>query len=37
MSQVVDSRLTKTMNKHMKFCKLRVILQANNRLKNYLF
>ena len=27
--------LTKTINKHMKFCKLRVTFQSNNRLKNY--
>ena len=26
MSQIVKTRLTKTMNKHKKFCKLRVIL-----------
>ena len=36
MSQIVKTRLTKTMNKHMKFCKLRVIFQINNRLKNYI-
>ena len=35
MSQVVKSRLTKTMNKHLKFCKLRVIFETNNRLRNY--
>ena len=35
MSQIVKTRLTKTMNKQMKFCKLRVIFQTNNRLKNY--
>ena len=35
MSQIVKTRLTKTMNKHMKFCKLRAIFQTNNRLKNY--
>ena len=35
MSQIVKTRLTKTMNKHMKFRKLRVILQTNNRLRNY--
>ena len=35
MSQVVKIKLTKTMSKHMKFCKLRVIFQTNNRLKNY--
>ena len=35
MSQTVKTRLTKTTNKHMKFCKLRVIFQTNNRLKNY--
>ena len=35
MSQIVKTRLTKTMNKHMKFCKLRVIFQTNNKLKNY--
>ena len=35
MSQIVKTRLTMTMNKHMKFCKLRVIFQTNNRLRNY--
>ena len=35
ISQIVKARLTKTMNKHMKFCKLRVIFQTNNRLKNH--
>ena len=35
MSQIVKTRLTKTMNKDMKFCKLRVIFQTNNRLRNY--
>ena len=35
MSQVVKTILTKTMNKHIKFCKLRVIFQTSNRLKNY--
>ena len=35
MSQIVKTRLTKTMNKDMKFCKVRVIFQTNYRLKNY--
>ena len=35
MCQIVKTRLAKTMNKHMKFCKLRVIFQTNNRLQNY--
>ena len=35
MSQIVKTKLTKTMNKHMKFCKLRVIFQSNNKLRNY--
>ena len=35
MSQIVKTKLTKTMSKHMKFCKLIVIFQTNNRLKNY--
>ena len=35
ISQIVKARLTKTMNKHMKFCKLRVIFQTNSRLKNH--
>ena len=35
ISQIVKIKLTKTMLKHMKFCKLRVIFQTNNRLKNY--
>ena len=34
MPQIVKTRLTKTMNKDMKFCKLRVIFQTNNRLRN---
>ena len=36
ISQIVKARLTKTMNKHMKFCKLRVIFQRNNKLQNHL-
>ena len=28
MSQIVKTRLTKAMNEHMKFCKLRVIFQT---------
>ena len=32
MSQIVKTRLTKTMNKRTEFCKLRVIFQTNNRL-----
>ena len=32
---IVKTKLTKTMSKHMKFVKLRVIFQTNNRLKNY--
>ena len=35
MSQIVKTKLTKTMSKHMKFRKLRVTFQNNNRLKNY--
>ena len=35
MSQIVKTRLTKTMNKHMKFYKLGVNFQTNNTLKNY--
>ena len=35
MSEIVKTRLTKTMNKHMKFCKFRVIFQNNNRLRNF--
>ena len=35
MSQIVKTRLTKTINKDMKFCTLRVIIQVNNRLRNY--
>ena len=37
MSQIVKTRLPMTMNKHMKFCKLRVIFQTYNRLRNYFF
>ena len=33
MSQIVKTRLTKTMNKHMKYCKLRVIFQTKTDLK----
>ena len=33
MSQIVKTKPTKTMIKYMKICKLRVILQTNNRLK----
>ena len=35
MSEIVKTRLTKTMNKHKKFCKLRVIFQTNHTLRNY--
>ena len=35
ISQVFKTGLTNTMNKHIKFCKLRVIFQTNNRLRNY--
>ena len=35
MSQIVKTRSTKTMNKHIKFCKLTVIFQTNNILRNY--
>ena len=35
ISQIVKIRLTKIMIKHIKFCKLRVIFQTNNKLKNY--
>ena len=34
MSKIVKTRITKTVNKHMKFYKLRVIFQTNNRLRN---
>ena len=37
MSQITKTRFTKTMNKHMNFCKLRVIFQTNNRIKNYFY
>ena len=35
MSKYVKTRLTKTMNEHMKNCKLRVLFQTYTRLKNY--
>ena len=35
ISQIAKTRLTKTVNKHMKFCELRVIFQTKNRLRNY--
>ena len=35
MSQIDKPRLTKTMSKHMKFFKFRVILQTSNTLNNY--
>ena len=36
LSQIVKTRLTKTMTKHMKSCKVRVIFQTNDRLRNLL-
>ena len=35
LSQIVKTSLTKTMNKHIKFCELRVVSQTNVRLRNY--
>ena len=35
MSQIVKTKLTKTTSEHMKRCKLRIIFQTNNKLKNY--
>ena len=35
MFQIRLTRLTTTMKKHMKFCKLRVIFQTKIRLRNY--
>ena len=35
MSQIVKTRLTKNVNKNIKFFKLRVNLQTNNRLRSY--
>ena len=35
MSQIAKTRLAKTMNKHVKCCKLRVIFHTNNRLTDY--
>ena len=35
MFQVVKTRLSKKINKHMKFCKFKVIVQTNNKLRNY--
>ena len=32
MFQLVKTRVTKTISKNMKFCKLKVIFQTNNRL-----
>ena len=37
MSQIVKTRLIKNMNKHTKFCKLRVILQTCNRFQRFCF
>ena len=37
ISQIVKTRLTKIMNKDMKFCNFRVIFQTNNRFKNFHF
>ena len=34
MSQIVKTKLTKTMSKHMKFCKLRVVFQTKTDLKS---
>ena len=33
LSEIVKTRLTKSMSKHIKFCKLRVTFQTSNRLK----
>ena len=35
ISQIIKTRLNKTMNKDMKVCGLRVIFQTNNRSRNY--
>ena len=35
MSQIVKTRLTWTMKKHMKSCKFGVISETKNRLRNY--
>ena len=35
MTKYVKTRLTKTMNEHMKNCKLRVLFQIYTILKNY--
>ena len=35
MSQIIKTRVPRYMNKHLKFCKLRVIFQTNSRLRNY--
>ena len=36
MSQIVKTRLSKTMSNHSKFSKLKVIFQTSNTLRNYL-
>ena len=35
MSRVVKTRPTKTVCNHLKFCKLRFVLQTSNSLRNY--
>ena len=35
VSYIIKTQLNKTINRHLKFCKLRVIFKTNNRLSNY--
>ena len=35
ISSITKKRLTRCTGKHLKFCKLKIIFQAGNRLKNY--
>ena len=35
ISSITKKRLTRCIGKHLKFCKLKIIFQAGNRLKNY--
>ena len=35
ISKITRTRLTKTLTKHLKFCKLSIVFQTSNRLRNY--
>ena len=35
MSNITKTKLTKVLNKNLKFCQLKVLFQTTNKLKNY--